>query len=173
MSILYKQPTLLQFVEEEHWFFHWSAFFLIVKLRSSSVNNIFSQAEESVQEYVLTGVSLTIWVIFGCCDDKSLLDRFHEVHVSPPSLLEAEVAGGLRSDEILQCLLQQWKGWFKIHAVGFPSRLGLIQKGMDISSYRQESHPDIQERAEGVAGPNRTQMLLLYRPLYSMPRSVA
>ena len=56
--------------------------------------------------------------VYYVFDQELFLHRPHEMNVGPPPSFEAEIASRFRADQIFQRLLEQWKRWLKVDAIG-------------------------------------------------------
>lgn len=83
-----------------------------------------------LQEDVLPRVLRLIRIVRNVFNQEALLHRFQKVHVGASSPLEAEVAHRIRTNEILERLLEQFKGGLEIYAVCSQHNVGVLWDGI-------------------------------------------
>ena len=84
----------------------------------------------NLQEYVLPRIAGLVRVVRHVLDHELLLHRFQKMHVGSPSTLEAEVADGLWTYEILESLLEQWECRLEIHAIRSQYDIWMLWDGL-------------------------------------------
>lgn len=84
-----------------------------------------------------------VGVILDLLNQECLPDRFHEVQVGSPPLLETKITHGLAPNQILQRLLQQRKRWFEVDTIGCEDDVRVVRDSVrtcfspvvDVSGY--------------------------------------